>query len=177
MAIWCKFYHHILASYSLEFHFDLINLSCDTSLFPSLKHSLSHLISTVTYVPSSPGVLITVPWNFWGPGSLVELKWCHYIMVEDDSHLKLTPVSTLDIYWKMFEHIDMLSIGIWQYPLIVIPTLLGSYLGVWVTCGVKMMSLCHGWGSQPTQTIFPTYTLELYNMFKNIDMLSMGIWQ
>ncbi len=24
--------------------------------------------------------------------------------------------------------------------------------GFWVTCGVKMMSLCHGWGSQPTQT-------------------------
>jgi hypothetical protein len=33
-------------------------------------------------------------------------------MVEDDSHLK--PVSTLDIHCKVFEHIDMLSIGIWQ---------------------------------------------------------------
>ena len=30
-----------------EFCFDLINLSCDVSLKPSLKHSLSHLISTV----------------------------------------------------------------------------------------------------------------------------------
>jgi hypothetical protein len=27
-----------------------------------------------------------------------------------------------------------------------------SDLGFWVPCGVKMMSLCHGWGSQPTQT-------------------------
>jgi len=25
-------------------------------------------------------------------------------------------------------------------------------LGFWVTCGVKMMSLCHGWGWQPPQT-------------------------
>ena len=32
-------------------------------------------------------------------------------MVEADSHLKLLPISKLDIY-KVFEHIDMLSIGI-----------------------------------------------------------------
>jgi hypothetical protein len=32
-------------------------------------------------------------------------------MVEADSHLKLLPASTLDIY-KVFEHIHMLSIGI-----------------------------------------------------------------
>jgi hypothetical protein len=34
-------------------------------------------------------------------------------MVEADSHLKLLPVSTLYIY-KVFEHIDMLSMGICQ---------------------------------------------------------------
>ena len=33
-------------------------------------------------------------------------------MVESDNHLKLLSVSILDIY-KVFEHIDMLSIGIW----------------------------------------------------------------
>jgi hypothetical protein len=32
-------------------------------------------------------------------------------MVEDDSHLKLLPLSILDMY-EVFEHIDMLSIGI-----------------------------------------------------------------
>jgi hypothetical protein len=32
-------------------------------------------------------------------------------MVEADSHLKLLPASTLDIY-KVFEHIDRLSTGI-----------------------------------------------------------------
>ncbi len=52
--------------------------------------------------------------RFWGSGSLlVESKWCHYIMVEAESHLKLLPASTLYTY-KVFEHIDMLSMGIWQ---------------------------------------------------------------
>jgi hypothetical protein len=52
------------------------------------------------------------PWlRFWGSGSLVESKRCDYVMVEADSHLKLLPISILDIY-KVFEHIDMLSIGI-----------------------------------------------------------------
>jgi hypothetical protein len=48
---------------------------------------------------------------------------------EADSHLKLLPVLTLDIY-KVFQYIDMLSTGIWQYPQTVIPTLLGSDFGV-----------------------------------------------
>ncbi len=46
-------------------------------------------------------------------------KWCHYVMVEADSHPKLLPASILDIY-KVFEHIDMLSIGIWYKPYTVI---------------------------------------------------------
>ncbi len=33
-------------------------------------------------------------------------------MFEADSHLTLPPTSILDIY-KVFEHIDILSIGIW----------------------------------------------------------------
>jgi hypothetical protein len=33
-------------------------------------------------------------------------------MVEADNHLKLLHSSLIDIY-KVFEHIDMLSIGIW----------------------------------------------------------------
>jgi hypothetical protein len=60
-------------------------------------------------------------------------------MVEADSHLKLIPTSILDIY-KVFEHIDMLSIGIQYQPYTVIPTLLGAQiLGLWVTCVVKIM--------------------------------------
>ncbi len=59
-------------------------------------------------------------------------------MVEADSHHKLLPTSILDIC-KVFGHVDMLSIGIWQQPYTFIPTLLGSELGFWVTCGVNMM--------------------------------------
>jgi hypothetical protein len=50
-------------------------------------------------------------------------------MVEADSHLKLLPASIIDIY-KVFEHIDMLSIGIWYQPYTVILTLLGSVWGL-----------------------------------------------
>jgi hypothetical protein len=55
-------------------------------------------------------------------------------MVEADSHLKLLPTSILDIY-KVFEHVDMLSMGIQYQPCTVIPTLHGSDFGV----------LCHLW--------------------------------
>ncbi len=67
--------------------------------------------------------------RFWGSGSLVESKWCDCVMVEADSHFKLLPTSILDIY-KVFEHIDMLSMGIQYQPYTVIPTLLGLDLGV-----------------------------------------------
>jgi len=46
-------------------------------------------------------------------------------MVEAEGQLKLLPTSTLDIY-KVFEHIDMLSIGIQHQPYTVMPTILGS---------------------------------------------------
>jgi hypothetical protein len=50
-------------------------------------------------------------------------------MVEAEGHLKLLPPSTLNIY-KVFEHIDMLSICIQQQLYTVIPILLGSDFGV-----------------------------------------------
>jgi hypothetical protein len=147
--------------------------------------------------------------RFWGSGSLVESTW-----LTTGSHLKLLPASILDMY-KVFGHIDMLSIGIWKQPYLVLPTLLGSdfgdlghlwsqnivimswlglratsncfphqyktykkclrilicspwaysislaqlyapylahILGFWVTCGVKMMWSCNGWGWWPPQT-------------------------
>jgi hypothetical protein len=50
-------------------------------------------------------------------------------MVEADSLLKLLPTSMMDVY-NVFEHIHMLSMGIWQYPQLVTPTLPGSDFGV-----------------------------------------------
>ena len=46
-------------------------------------------------------------------------------MVVADSNLKLILASIFGIY-KVFEHIDMLSMGIQYQPYKVIPTLLGS---------------------------------------------------
>jgi hypothetical protein len=50
-------------------------------------------------------------------------------MVEADSHLNLLPLSILDKY-KVFEHIDMLSMGIQQQPYAVIPTHLAQIWGL-----------------------------------------------
>ncbi len=55
-------------------------------------------------------------------------EWCHYVMVEADGHLKLLPTSILDIY-KVFEHMDMLSMGIQYQPYTVVLTLLCSDFG------------------------------------------------
>jgi hypothetical protein len=49
-------------------------------------------------------------------------------MVEANSHLELLPLSILDIY-KVFEHIDMLSMGIQYQPYTVKLSLLGSDFG------------------------------------------------
>jgi hypothetical protein len=50
-------------------------------------------------------------------------------MFEADSNLKLILASILDIY-NVFQHIDMLSIGIKYHPYTVIPTLL-TWLRFW----------------------------------------------
>ncbi len=49
-------------------------------------------------------------------------------MVEVDSHLKLLPTFILDMY-KVFEHIEIMSIGTNYQPYTVIPTRLGSDFG------------------------------------------------
>ncbi len=50
-------------------------------------------------------------------------------MVKAHSHLKLLPVSILDIC-QVFEHIDILFWGLWKQPQTGIPTLLVSDFGV-----------------------------------------------
>jgi hypothetical protein len=49
-------------------------------------------------------------------------------MVENYSHLKLLPTSMLDTH-KVFEHVDMLPMGIQQQPYALIPPLLYSDFG------------------------------------------------
>ncbi len=75
-------------------------------------------------------------------------------MVEASILFKLLLASTLDMY-KVFEHIDMLSIDILSnnlkqfYPPYLAQILgyvvtCAQFVGFCVTCGVKMMSLGHG---------------------------------
>ncbi len=83
--------------------------------------------------------------RFWGSESLVESKLCDYVIVEADSHLKLLPTSILDIY-KVFEHIDMLSIGTQYHPYTVLPTVIGSAFGflghLWLWSQNDVMMSC-----------------------------------
>jgi hypothetical protein len=99
----------------------------------SLRHIQSvwaHWYAVYGYMAVASNSYTNSTWViFWGSGSLVESKWCHYVMVKAHSHLKLLPESILDI-WKVFEHIDILFGGIQKQPQTVIPTLLVSDLGV-----------------------------------------------
>jgi hypothetical protein len=94
--------------------------------------------------------------SVWGSGSLLESRWCQYVVVEADRHLKLLPTSTLDIY-QVFEHIDRLSIGIQQHPYTVIPTLLGSDFGVLGHLWSQNDAICRNWGWQTHQTASPIH--------------------
>ncbi len=61
--------------------------------------------------------------RFWILGSLVEWKWCHFIIVEAHIHLRLLPISILDIY-KVFEPLVCCLISVWVQHYIIIPALL-----------------------------------------------------
>jgi hypothetical protein len=86
-------------------------------------------------------------------------------MVEADSHFKLLPTSILDIN-KVFEHIDMLSIGIQLLPYTVLPTVIGSYFGVldhlWLCSQNDVIMSC----LRPTATLncFPVHLRHLQSV-------------
>jgi hypothetical protein len=97
-------------------------------------------------------------------------------VVEAEGRLKLLPKSTLDIY-KVFEHIDMLSMGIQQQPITVLRTLIGSYFGVRVYFLWSRNDVIMSWlRLTSTSNCFP-HLHYTYNMFEHIDMLSIGIHQ
>ncbi len=97
----------------------------------NIQRVWSHLYALHGHTTVAPNSYTHTIWlRFWGSWSLVESKWCHYVLVVADSHLKLLPTYTLDIY-KVFKYVDMLSMCIQQQPLTVIPTLIGSDFGVW----------------------------------------------
>ena len=112
----------------------------------------------------------------WASASLVESKWCYYVMVEADSHLGLLPTSILHIY-KVFEHIDMTSIGIHQQPL-------HSYTyPIRLRCGGSVSLVESKWchcvmvDADTTLKLLHASILDIfYTVVEHIDMLSIGTW-
>ncbi len=94
-----------------------LRLTATLNCFPHPYWTYTKFLSTLICCPLAYSISLTQLYppyfpQICGSGSHVESKWCHYIMVEADSHLKLLPTSILDIF-RVFEHIDMLSICIW----------------------------------------------------------------
>ena len=173
--------------------------------------------------------------RFVKSGSLVEWKWCHYIMAEADINLRPFHTSIFDIY-KGFEPLVCCLKGTWVHPYTVTPAKLAPDFGIWVhlrsgndaitsclglistsdpfiypyyaykkclshwyavsracgctliplhrpglpqiwgfrfTCGVKMMSLHHGWGWYPPQTTSYIHIRHIQSVWA-IVMLSQG---
>ena len=75
-------------------------------------------------------------------------------MVEADSHLNLLHVSILDMN-KVFEYLEMVSIGIWSQPYTYIPMLLVSDYRV----------LGHMWSQNDVMN----------KVFEHMEMMSIGI--
>ncbi len=89
--------------------------------------------------------------RIWGRWSLMVSKWCIL------SRLILTATSNCfpHPYWTYTTWLSILICYPWACSIIftqLYPPYLAQILGLWVTCGVKIMWLCHGWGSQPPQT-------------------------
>jgi hypothetical protein len=114
--------------------------------------------------------------RIWGSGSLVESKWCHYVMVEANGH---TSICFPHPYLTYRMCLSTLIRWPWAYGNSLkqsYPPYLAQMLGLWVTCGVIMMYLCHGWGWPPHLKLLLTSILDICNVFEHVDMLSVGIW-
>ncbi len=61
--------------------------------------------------------------SFWILGLLVEWKWCHFIIVEANIHLRLIPTSIQNIY-KLFEPVVCCLTDEWVQHYIIIPAML-----------------------------------------------------
>ena len=89
--------------------------------------------------------------KFGNSGSLQEWTWSHYFIFEAYIHLRQLHISILDIQSVCV--IGMLSHGHLGAPICLYTSQVGlKFWEFWVTCGVKMMSLCPIWGWHTPQT-------------------------
>ncbi len=81
--------------------------------------------------------------------------WSHNDVIM--SWLRLTATSNCfpHPYWTYTTQLSTLICYPWAHSISLTqlyPSYLGQILGFWVTCGVKIMWLCHGQGWQPSET-------------------------
>ncbi len=94
-----------------------LRLTVTLDCFPHPSYTYTKCLSTLiwrplAYISSLTQLYLPYSAQILGSVSLVESKWCHCVMVDADTTLKLLHASILDIY-TVVEHIDMLSIGTW----------------------------------------------------------------
>ena len=98
-----------------------------------------------TVIPTLLGSDIAVLGHSWSQNDVI-MSW-----------LRLTATSNCfpHLYWTYTKWLSTLICYLWAYSISLTqlyPHYLGQILEFSVTCGVNMMSLCHGWGWPPTQT-------------------------
>ncbi len=92
--------------------------------------------------------------RFWGFGSHVKSKRCHYVIVQAESHLKPLPPYIL-VYKKCLSTL-ICCFKAYSCSLIQLyPPYLAQILGFWVTCQVKKMPLRHDWGGTAISNLSP----------------------
>jgi hypothetical protein len=90
-----------------------------------------------------------------------------------NSHLKLLPTSILDIY-TVFNHIDMLSMGIQYQPYPVIPTLLGSEF--WGSMSYVDLRYHYVMVEADSRLkLLPASILDIYKVYEQSVVMSMGM--
>ncbi len=105
-----------------------------------IKHQPYTVISTLLI-----GSYLGVRGHLWSQNDVI-MSW-----------LRLTATSNCfpHPYWTYTKWLSTLICYPWAYSISLTqlyPHYLGQILGFGVTCGVKMMRLCHGWGWQSPQT-------------------------
>ena len=99
--------------------------------------------------------------RFVKSGSLVEWKWCHYIMAEADINLRPFHTSIFDVY-KGFEPLVCSLKGTWVHPYTVTPAKLAPDFGIWVhlRSGNDAITSCLGLISTSDPFIYPYYAYK-----------------
>ena len=102
--------------------------------------------------------------RFWDLGSLMEWKWCHYVMVEADIHLRPLHTSILGIY-KVFEPLVCCLKGMWVHPYTV--TLAKLALDLGILGSLEEWQWCHNvmFGADIYLKPLHTSIVDIYNVF------------